>query len=75
MRCQLICPQNESYVDKVEHEVTFDAAETSMLLEGKALSELPDPLREKLNQLSLVDWYSVLSRNLSSLLGGRCGEF
>ena len=74
MRCQLACPQNEGFLDKVEHEVTFDAAETSILLEGKSLPELPDPLREKLDQLSLVDCYSVLSRNLSSLLNGRsCG--
>lgn len=71
MRCQLICPQNEGFLGKVEHEVTFDAAETSLLLEGKSPPELPDPLRAKLDQLCLVDWYSVLSRNLSSLLNRR----
>jgi epoxyqueuosine reductase len=68
MRCQVVCPQNRDYLGRVTVQGTFDLADTSMILEGLPLEDLPARTREKLEVLGLKEYYPILGRNISLLV-------
>lgn len=69
MRCQLICPANKNHIKALEDLVEFSASETKMILAGIPLAELPQITYEKLETLSFVECFDLLSRNLKVLIG------
>ena len=68
IRCQAACPENKPYLTKVGETVEFNEEETSLLLKGIPLEEVPMSTAKKLVALGLTDYYNALPRNLSVLL-------
>lgn len=68
MRCQEACPVNMTHLDRVERRAELTEEETALVLEGRAYDELPDALRDKLDELELNDYYQLLPRNLEALI-------
>ena len=67
--CQVNCPQNRKFIDNIVGIIEFNEEETSMLLEGKSIKELPKDLILKLKKLNLADdYFDLLSRNLKVLI-------
>ena len=69
MECQNACPQNKDLINKIERQVDFTANETATILEKTPWDALPKPLRKKLDQLDMTEYYGVLARNLKVLMG------
>ncbi len=57
MLCQFICPENSAYTDHLNEGPTFSEAETDWLISGRPLDDLPQPLRKKLSESGLGDYY------------------
>jgi epoxyqueuosine reductase len=68
LHCQKICPENKKAIKWVEEKERFSEEETNIILSGCSLEEVPALTQQKLERLSLIDDYSLLSRNLSVLL-------
>jgi len=66
--CQMVCPENKDFVEWIERSEEFSQEETALLLEGRPLDRLPSALVMKLKHLDLMEYLSVLPRNLSVLL-------
>ena len=66
MYCQRVCPENKSVINWIGDEEEFSAEESSTILEGTAKDKLPTITLQKLQRLSLVDYYDRLHRNLST---------
>jgi epoxyqueuosine reductase len=64
MHCQRVCPLNKEFIKWIGAEEEFSEKETALLLEGRPLKKLPATMLKKLERLSLVDYYTSLSRNL-----------
>jgi epoxyqueuosine reductase len=64
MHCQRVCPQNKEVIQWTEEEEEFSEEETALLLEGVPCNRLPVKTLEKLERLSLVDYFDSLPRNL-----------
>ncbi len=58
MFCQFICPENLPYINLVNEEPVFSETETDWLISGKTQEDLPLPLREKLKESGLGDYYN-----------------
>lgn len=70
LHCQTICPQNKQYLRYSEPSITFTEDETTILLQQTPREDIPQALRKKLLDIDIVEYYSVLARNLSALLKG-----
>jgi epoxyqueuosine reductase len=57
MLCQFICPENSAFTNLMNEGPVFSETETDWLISGKHLEDLPLPLREKLKESGLVDYY------------------
>lgn len=68
MKCQQVCPENRTVRPIQEQGVMFSEEETSMVLRGTSWENLPPTLASKLQQLDMIEYYPLLSRNLSVLL-------
>jgi epoxyqueuosine reductase len=68
LHCQKICPENKKAIKWIEERERFSEEETRMILSGISIEQVPVPLQQKLENLSLLEDYSLLSRNLSVLL-------
>jgi len=68
IRCQAACPKNKPYFGFYGDTAEFTEAETDMLLAGTTLDKMPTHMMDKLQRLSLVDYYAQMPRNLSVLL-------
>jgi epoxyqueuosine reductase len=68
MFCQRYCPENKPFLLWSEKREHFSEEETVILLDGTPLEQVPSSTRNKLNQLSLIDDYSLIARNLSLIL-------
>ena len=68
LACQKICPENKDSMKWVEERERFSEEETSWILGGVPLGQVPLSTRQKLERLSLIDDYLLLSRNLGLLL-------
>lgn len=69
MKCQLACPKNRDFTGRAENEATFTSEETTMILERLPLDQLPVSLKQKLESFDMIEYYDVLHRNLSVLIG------
>ena len=68
MRCQGICPANRAHRDWSVASASFSPEETDWLLRETELSQLPEGLRSKLEELDLAEYWEVLRRNLKAVL-------
>ena len=68
MTCQRVCPQNQDVLDWVEEGPEFSREETTMLLHGDTLDQLPAATAEKLERSDMVTLLDVLPRNLGIFL-------
>lgn len=67
MQCQAVCPMDKAYLDFKTEPVEFDEVETTMLLNGKPVDELPHATQEKLKGLNMNHYYEPLARNIKAL--------
>ncbi len=65
LHCQKVCPENNGFLQWVEGQEEFSQEETTLLLRGVPLAQLPAETVGKLERLSLVESLDVLPRNLS----------
>ena len=68
MICQKVCPANKDFVKWIEAGVTFDDAETDLILDGAPEERLPQETHEKLKTQGMMEYYDVLGRNLKALV-------
>jgi epoxyqueuosine reductase len=68
LRCQTVCPENKKTFKWFEEREQFSEYETSVILNGIPLKQIPNSTQKKLIRLGLIDDYSLLARNLSVLL-------
>jgi epoxyqueuosine reductase len=68
MRCQIICPENQQFINMINRREMFSEEETEIILKGTEKGNLPGDLYSKLKRLNMERYYLVLSRNLSALL-------
>ncbi|MFZ3386646.1 MAG: 4Fe-4S double cluster binding domain-containing protein, partial [Candidatus Hydromicrobium sp.] len=68
MKCQIICPYNEPFINWIEDAGEFTAEETEILLQNLPAEKLPSSIIEKLNFLDLQGYVGVIPRNLMALL-------
>ncbi len=68
MICQKVCPANKDIVKWIEPGETFNSDETNLILKGVSEERLPKETLAKLKRLDLMEYYSVLPRNLRALI-------
>jgi epoxyqueuosine reductase len=68
LRCQIICPENKPFRDWIEDRETFSEAETALLLDWQQNESLPPRTIEKLEELYMMEYAEILSRNMRALL-------
>ncbi|MGC1120359.1 MAG: 4Fe-4S double cluster binding domain-containing protein [Candidatus Methanofastidiosia archaeon] len=68
MQCQYFCPENKNVVNWVEKGPVFSGEETTMLLQGFPLEELPSETVQKLTSIEMEKLLDVIPRNLEVLL-------
>jgi len=66
--CQSICPENRDFLAWVEDGAEFSSEETTLLVKGVPLAQLPAETIRKLEQSDLVGLLDSLPRNLKFLL-------
>jgi epoxyqueuosine reductase len=64
LHCQRVCPENKEFLAWIEEGAEFSAEETTFLLEGVPLHQLPAATVAKLEQSDLADLADTLPRNL-----------
>ena len=64
LHCQRVCPENKEFLAWIEEGAEFSAEETTLLLEGVPLNQLPAATLTKLEQSDLADLADTLPRNL-----------
>lgn len=69
MRCQEMCPADRYYLRKEAVVARFDREETDVILRNLPAGQLPPTLRAKLEGLDLLEYSTVLGRNLLALRG------
>jgi epoxyqueuosine reductase len=67
MLCQQFCPEDKPFLDWFEGDMDFDLDETSLIMQGTPMEQLPHDTRQKLEQLELMDYLDKLPRNLGVL--------
>lgn len=68
MKCQIVCPYNEPFIDWIEDSEEFSEEETKIILQDMPVEKFPASIIKKINLLSLEDYAGVLARNLKALL-------
>jgi len=68
IRCQAACPENKPYLNMVGETAEFDEEETKLLIKGKSRELIPHSTLKKMQQLSLMDYFNEIPRNLQALL-------
>lgn len=68
LNCQINCPQNIRNLANIVELEDFTEEETSLILEKRALSDLPSTLTVKLEHLNLTGYYHHISDNLNVLI-------
>jgi epoxyqueuosine reductase len=64
MHCQRVCPENKEFLEWIEEGAEFSTEETTLILEGVPLDQLPAETVNKLEQWDLVDLLDIIPRNL-----------
>ncbi len=68
MSCQLKCPKNVAFENKTNVSVVFTEEETKMILDKVSLESLAEGTIKKLEEISMIPSYNLLSRNIKILL-------
>ena len=68
MRCQNICPENKKYKSVMQKKEEFTKTETNLILDAVPFDQLPEKLKHKLIDLSLLRYYKHLPRNVKMLI-------
>jgi len=68
MLCQKVCPQNKEFVNWVEDGPQFSEQETTLIVKGVPLDQLPAETAGKWKNLGLDEDYDIYPRNLRALL-------
>ncbi len=68
LTCQRACPENKPFLKSMGECAEFSVEETRLLLKGTAREQVPTSTMNKLQLLSLTDYFDELPRNLSVLL-------
>ena len=71
MVCQLVCPANKGVRSRYEEGESFNEDETSLLLRGVSVDQVPQLTADKLRRLSLLEDLGLIARNLKVLLSQR----
>jgi epoxyqueuosine reductase len=71
MLCQRACPMDRKFLNWVEDKQEFSEEETTLILEGAKLHELPNVIVTKLKNLSLAEDIDRLPRNLAAFFEGK----
>jgi len=70
LHCQLACPENEAVLGYRDSGPRFTEGETQLLLQAVGPGDMPEGLKQKLETWDLLEWLSVLPRNLAVHLRG-----
>jgi epoxyqueuosine reductase len=70
MLCQQFCPENKAFLEWFEGNESFSHEETSFLLKGASLNQLPTETQAKLERLGLLNYLEILPRNLGVFFRG-----
>ncbi len=68
IKCQEACPKNKPFLDFYGDMVEFSQEETELLLNGTTLDKMSSSMLDKMQRLSLMDYFGEMPRNLSVLL-------
>jgi len=68
MLCQRYCPEDKPFLEWCEESQDLDEEETSLLMKGTTLDQMPAKTVKKLEYLELIDDIDKLPRNLGVLL-------
>ena len=68
MDCQRVCPEDKPFMPWIEEGQEFSQEETTLLLKGTGLAQLPAATADKLRRLNLADDVDIFPRNLGVLL-------
>jgi len=68
MICQKVCPANHDLQDWLEPGADFSEEETNILLNGLPIDEIPQTMKDKLEESDLIGIVEILPRNLRVLL-------
>lgn len=71
LHCQRVCPTNKEALEWVEAGPEFTEEETTLLLRGVPLDQLPGATQEKLTEFDMLEYVDVFPRNLRVLLDPR----
>ena len=74
LHCQTVCPENAGVLGWTEDGAAFSAVETTRLMAGVPLEELPEETAEKLAVHDLVDLMDLMPRNLAALFEARAAR-
>jgi epoxyqueuosine reductase len=67
MKCQSKCPMNLRYKDNITYNEVFDEEETDFILKNINCKDIPIKTYKKLENLGLVEYIPIISRNLKVL--------
>lgn len=68
MRCQLVCPVDKPYIDKIVAGPDFSEEETTLILNNVPVEKLTPETRRKLENTFSENMYPLLPRNLNVLI-------
>jgi epoxyqueuosine reductase len=68
MHCQIVCPQNNRFLQINEQTISFSEEETSIILQKTPQENIPSALAKKLADVNIDEYYSLLGRNLIVLM-------
>ena len=68
MRCQVVCPENESCVNWFEDRVELTERETDLMIQRTPFDRLPAKTAAKWKSLEINEAYDLLCRNLSMIV-------
>lgn len=68
LRCQEICPKNCDILNNINETVEFSEEETSLLLAGTPVANLPESLADKVRKYDMEHYYGSIPRNLKAML-------
>jgi epoxyqueuosine reductase len=68
IKCQAACPANRPFLGRFGETAEFDQQETMLLLKGTSKEQIPQATLQKMQALSLTDYFNHMPRNLSVLL-------
>jgi epoxyqueuosine reductase len=66
--CQDVCPVNKAYLKNLNEPFEFSEEETLLLLNGKPLELFSEELRNKVEDLNMLEYLGTLPRNLKVLI-------